>query len=272
VIEKATVEVDGVRTFLRRKPGEGVPTLFVHGNPSHSADWIPFLDRVGGPAIALDLPGWGRSERPGPERFDGTMHGLATFVNRFLDAVGIDEHKLVVHDWGVVALIAAQRDPERVRRLVIIDVVPLLPGYRWHWVARLWRRRWIGEAVNATSTRAGFALGMRQARADRGPMPSEFIDMIWETYDRGTRRAILKLYRSADEATLGTAGSRQSELTCPALVVWGTGDPYLPARFARDYARVLPNAELVELEDAGHWPWLERPDVVDRVAAFLDAR
>ena len=85
--------------------------------------------------------------------------------------------------------------------------------------------------------------------------------MIWETYDRGTRRAILELYRSADEDLLGPAGSRQSELTCPALVAWGTADPYLPVSFAREYARVLPNAELVELDDAGHWPWLERPDL-----------
>lgn len=269
VIEEATIEIDGVRTFFRRKPGEGMPTVFVHGNPTTSEDWLPFLDRVEGPAIAPDLPGWGRSEHPEPGRFDGTMHGLSTFVERFLDAVGIEQHRLVVHDWGVVALIAAQRNPERVRRLVILNAVPLLPGYRWHWVARLWRRRWVGEAVNATSTRAGFALGMRQARADRGPMPGEFIDMIWDNYDRGTRRAILELYRSAPEEALAAAGSRLGELACPTLVAWGTGDPYLPREFARQYARVLPDAELLEFDDAGHWPWLERPDLIDRVVGFL---
>ena len=52
----------------------------------------------------------------------------------------IDEYSLVVHDWGVVGLIAALRRPQQVRRLVVINAVPLLPGYRWHWVARcVWR-------------------------------------------------------------------------------------------------------------------------------------
>jgi pimeloyl-ACP methyl ester carboxylesterase len=57
----------------------------------------------------------------------------------------------------------------------------------------------------------------------------------------------------------------------PALVVWGTADPYIPARFAREYARVLPNARLLELPDAGHWWWLDRLDAIEQVAEFLDS-
>jgi pimeloyl-ACP methyl ester carboxylesterase len=269
LIEETTIEVDGVRTFVRRKPGEGPPAVFVHGNPTHSEDWMPFLERLEGPAVALDLPGWGRSERPDRASFDQSMHGLGSFFGRFLDTLGIGEHRLVVHDWGVVALLAAQRHPERVRRLVVINAVPLLPGYRWHWVARLWRRRGVGELVNATTTRAGTALLLRQATADRRPMPDEFVDMIWRHLDGGTRRAILELYRSAPEEALAAAGSRLDALNCPALVVWGARDPYLPVKFGRAYARRLPGAQLMELEDAGHWPWVERPDVVERVTGFL---
>jgi pimeloyl-ACP methyl ester carboxylesterase len=55
----------------------------------------------------------------------------------------------------------------------------------------------------------------------------------------------------------------------PALVAWGSRDPYIPARFAGEYARALPDAELLELPDAGHWPWLDRPDLVDRLVDFL---
>jgi pimeloyl-ACP methyl ester carboxylesterase len=60
-IETGTVMVDGVSTFFRRVKGDGPPAVFVHGNPSHSEDWQPFLERIGGPALAFDLPGWGRS-------------------------------------------------------------------------------------------------------------------------------------------------------------------------------------------------------------------
>ncbi len=57
----------------------------------------------------------------------------------------------------------------------------------------------------------------------------------------------------------------------PALVLWGQRDPYIPARFGADYAQALGNAELEEYPDAGHWAWLDRPDIVDRVASFLSA-
>lgn len=270
MIEETTIEVDGLAVFVRRKPGPGVPALFVHGNPTHSEEWLPFLDRIEGPALALDLPGWGRSPRPDGRAFDGTMAGLAAFMRRFVEVAALERYKLVAHDWGVVALIAAQREPERVERLVVVNAVPLLPGYRWHWAARMWRRRGVGELFNATTTRAGVALLLRRATGDRGPMPRPFVDMIWRHYDRGTRRAVLALYRSADEPLLAEAGAGLGVLDCPALVVWGTRDPYLPARFARLYAERLPRAELVELPDAGHWPWIDRPDLVQRVTGFLD--
>ena len=55
----------------------------------------------------------------------------------------------------------------------------------------------------------------------------------------------------------------------PALVLWGERDPWLAARWADAYAERLPNATAERTADAGPWPWLERPEVIDRVAAFL---
>jgi pimeloyl-ACP methyl ester carboxylesterase len=55
-------------------------------------------------------------------------------------------------------------------------------------------------------------------------------------------------------------------------VVWGDRDPYIPASFADAYAAALGGpAEVLHLPDAGHWPWLDRPDVVGTVADFLGA-
>jgi pimeloyl-ACP methyl ester carboxylesterase len=266
-IEETTVEVDGVPTFLRRVPGEGPPAVFVHGNPTHSEDWLPFLSRIEGPAVALDLPGWGRSERP--RGFDYSMHGLARHLERLLDVLGIERHSLVVHDWGAVGLIAAQRRPQQVTRLVVINVVPLMEGYRWHWAARIWRTPAAGELFNLAATRTGLALGLRTTRADRGPMPPEFVDMVWRGYRRGTARPVLELYRSADPPRLAEAGAGLETLSCPALVVWGERDPYLPAGFGRRYAERFPRGEYEGLPDAGHWPWLERPELLGRILTFL---
>jgi pimeloyl-ACP methyl ester carboxylesterase len=198
------------------------------------------------------------------------MHGLAGFFGRALDALEIERYGLVVHDWGGLALIEALRDPARVERLVVINALPLLPGYRWHWIARwFWNRRGIGEAFNLTATKAALRLLSRQAKGGPGPMPPEFIDMVWEGWQRGTRRPMLELYRSGDPAAMAAAGAQLESLAGPSLVVWGLDDPYISGRFGRMYAERLRDAELVELADAGHWPWVDRPDVIDRVTAFL---
>ena len=266
-IEEAELVVDGVKVFYRRVPGDGTPVVYCHGNPTHGEDWVPFLEK-GGAAIAIDMPGWGRSERP--RGFDYTMHGLSAFLDRCLDELGVAERKLVVHDWGSLALIGAQEHPERIEKLVVIDAVPLLPGYRWHWVAQVWRRRPAGEIANATTTKRSMALTMRQARGDRSAMPPEFVEMVWRHWDRGTKRAVLQLYRAADPDRLAAAGQDLSKLTCPALVLWGDRDPYLPTKFAHDYAKALPNAEAEIVPSAGHWPWIDDPSVVDRVLEFVE--
>jgi pimeloyl-ACP methyl ester carboxylesterase len=153
--------------------------------------------------------------------------------------------------------------------MVVIDAVTLLPGYRWHWIAQIWRRRPLGELFNATTTRSGVALLMRQARGDRRPMPRHFVDMIWDHWDAGTRTATLRLYRHADPDRLAAAGRDLDRLECPALVLWGERDAYLSPRFAVEYARALPRAEVEIVSGAGHWPWIERPELVGRVLEFL---
>lgn len=266
-IEEGFVNVEGVQTFYRRVPGPGTPTVFVHGTPSHSEGWVPFLERIDGPAITFDLPGWGRSERPRPAY---TMHGLASFYGNFLKEMEVAEHKLCVHDWGSLALITEQHRPEMLERAAIVNAVPLLPGYRWHLFARLWRRRGVGEAVNAMWSRRGAALGLRAAKGDRGRWPDDFIDSIHDTYDKGTKRAVLTLFRSAGESELAAAGADLERITCPVMVVWGDRDPYLGIELGRAYADRFPDGELVEVAGAGHWPWHDDSAVVARILAFLE--
>jgi pimeloyl-ACP methyl ester carboxylesterase len=268
-ISEERVSIAGIETFLRRTEGEGTPTLFVHGNPTHSQDWVPFMRALQGPALAIDLPNFGRSERPASERFDAGMHSYSRFVTAAVEELGLERLNLVVHDWGAIALHAAQRWPQRLERLVLINGVPLLSGYRWHWIARIWRRRGLGELFNATTTKRALALSLRRARPGYRAMPPELIEAVWSCWDRGTARAVLALYRSADPGALEAAGAHLERLGCPALILWGADDPYLGPELGPRYAARLPGAELVPLQGAGHWPWLDRPELVDRVAAYL---
>lgn len=289
--------------FWREAPvADGVPAppLYLHGVPTNSDDWLAprerrtrlprwkrwwrprrstdewlespayspgFLERTGG--LAPDLPGFGRSGKAG--NLDYTIEGYADFIERYLDLVGIERVSLVAHDWGSVGLAFALRHPERVARLVVINAIPFLPGYRWHRTARIWRTPLLGELAMGVTTRALMRFSTREARPGRVPMPETWLDTVFEHFDQGTQRAILRLYRSSPSDVLAAAGARLQTLSMPALVVWGRADPYIPARFGHAFAQALPDAELVELADAGHWPWFDRPEVIDRVAGFLGA-
>ncbi|MEA2152633.1 MAG: hypothetical protein QOI18_866 [Solirubrobacteraceae bacterium] len=261
---------DGANGASAAAPGAGTPEaavpLYLHGVPDNSDLWLGFLARSGG--LAPDLPGFGRSGKPGSLHF--TIEEYADFLESFLALVGVERVSMVVHDWGAVGLAFAQRHPERIERLVVINAVPLLPGYRWHRTARIWRTPVLGElAMGAINERVLRVLS-REANATPGPMPQAWRRSVLDHFDQGTQRAILRLYRSSPPDVLAAAGECLDELGVPALVVWGERDPYIPAPFGKAYADVL-GAELLELSDAGHWPWLDRPDVIDRVVEFVSA-
>jgi pimeloyl-ACP methyl ester carboxylesterase len=266
-------ELDGLPVFWRDAPsppeltGTAVP-LYLHGVPNSSDDWLRFLQRTGG--IAPDLPGFGRSGKPGSLTY--TIAEYDAFIERFLDQMGVERVSLVMHDWGGLGLAFAQRLPQRVERIALIDAVPFLPGYRWHRTARIWRTPVLGELAMGATNRFVLRQLSREANATPGPMPDEWIDSVLEHFDQGTQRAILRLYRSSPPSVLAAAGEGLGRLQVPAVVVWGMKDPYIPGRFGGEYARALTGAELIELPDAGHWPWLDRPDVLERVVEFVNAR
>jgi pimeloyl-ACP methyl ester carboxylesterase len=252
-IAERRTEVAGLEVAWRR--AGDAPVLYVHGVPTAGWDWEPFLARTGG--VAPDLPGFGRSAKPGD--FEYSISGYAGFLEAFCSGVGLERFSLVMHDWGAVGLALARRVPERIDRLVLIACVPLMSGFGWHRVARAWRTPVVGELTMGFTTRRGF----------RRALPPELADRAYDDFDHGTQRAILKLYRSAPPEELARHGAGLGELRQPALVVWPTRDPFIGPEYGRRYADALGgDAELDQVE-AGHWPWLERPEVVERVAAFL---
>jgi pimeloyl-ACP methyl ester carboxylesterase len=242
--------------------------VYLHGVPESGDMWRPFVERTGGDAP--DMPGFGRTEKPASG--DYSFRALGRWFSDYTK--DLESYSLVVHDWGAVGLFAAMERPEAIERLVIIDAVPFLPGYRWHPIARMWRRRGVGELFMGLSTKWGMRLLAERQSETQVPesVLNESIDGIWKYFDHGTQRAILRLYRSADEPLLEEAGRDLGAIEAPTLVVWGAKDPYLETRFAHAYADALGGPAEVEIvEDAGHWPWYEQPRVIDRVSAFLGA-
>ena len=147
VIERTGV-VAGLATHWREAPASGrPPVLYVHGVPTASWDWNPYLERIGG--VALDLPGFGTSAKPAD--FDYSLAGHALWLEAFTKAVGLERFSLVVHDWGgVVGLALAQRLQDELSDSSSTAMLPACPditgtglrdsGARRSWASFSWPR------------------------------------------------------------------------------------------------------------------------------------
>jgi pimeloyl-ACP methyl ester carboxylesterase len=117
--------------------GSREAVVCVHGNPGPMDDWNWLLPSVAPRArvVAMDLPGFGRSDHP--RRFDFSVTGYARYLGGLLDALDVQRAHLVMHDFGgAFGLAWAAGHPQRCASLTLINTGALV-SYRWHKLARL---------------------------------------------------------------------------------------------------------------------------------------
>jgi pimeloyl-ACP methyl ester carboxylesterase len=254
-------------------PEATAATVFVHGNPGSCDEWEPLVGAIGGTgrrALAFDLPDFGETAAaPG---FEHDVPGYAGFLEAALAALGVERVDIVLHDFGgPIGLAWATTNAARLDSITLIDV-GILPGYRWHRLARLWRTPVLGEAFMATANRPAFRALV--GRSEPRGLPRPFVERMYDHYGRRTKRAVLKLYRATDEP-----GEPEPELVealraadPPALVIWGAGDAYLPVSYAERQRDYLSKAEVHVLPHSGHWPFADDPAEVERLLLEFLAR
>ncbi len=266
--EKDTI-VDGVRWRSREAPGAGpVTVVYVHGLLSTSASWKRALIPASGgrPAVAVDLPGFGYSDRPWPH--DYTVGGQADGLLRYLDARGFERVLLVGNSLGgAVCLLAAAARPARVAALVLVDSAS--PVARIPWNFRLLRAPVVGEIEMEFLIRPVMEFALRYRLFARGErVTREEVDDDWlPVRVPGTRRAALAAVRSESRGYEGLL----SRIRMPTLVLWGREDKILPPEEGFRLSSEIRDARLVILPDTGHIPQEETPAEFSRaVRQFLD--
>jgi haloalkane dehalogenase len=264
------VDHDGMRMHYVDE-GAGSPVLLLHGEPTWSFLWrrvVPRLVAAGRRAVAPDLLGFGRSDKPtdvGWYTYDRHVESVTRLV-RELDLGGLT---LVVHDWGgPIGLRIAVENEERVDRLVILDTgigAGRPPSETWLRFREAVRH--VGGALD---------VGRLVAAGTARDLPDEVraaYDAPFPTPEsKAGALAFPELVPTEPEHPSAAAMNRVRDALRswekPALVVWGADDAVLPTSVAERIVELIPGATGPELvADASHFLQEDAPDEV--AAAIL---
>ena len=276
-----TVDLDGPVHYVDfGGRDDGPRVVLVHGLGGSHLNWDLFAPLLTPHArvLALDLPGFGRSE-PGERR--ATVHANVAVLDRFLAEVAGEPVVLVGNSMGgMISILQAARSPESISALVLLD--PAVPGPRRAldplvaatfalYAAPMLGERllWLRRQRHTTLRRVRDLL--RLCGVDPDALPAEVIDrsvsLVEERADvEGMDKAFLVAARSllrllADPRQYRAA---MAAITAPVLLIQGDVDRLVPVTAARDVAARNPGWRYVELAGVGHVPQLQVPE---RVAA-----
>lgn len=243
--------------------GQGEPVVCIHGLGATKASFLTTIAEISGErkVIALDLPGFGDSEKPLGAAYDAPY--FAGAVVGLLDELGIEKAHLVGNSMGGrVSIEIGLLYPERVRSMVLLaPALAWLRDRRWRWLLRgpLPKLGLIQPAPRVITEPLvrGLVPGGRKGWTAAGV--DEFLRSFL------TPRGRVAFYESARNIYLdephGEEGlwTRMESMTPPSLFVWGRQDTLVPIGFRKHVERVLPEAEHLEL-DCGHVPQMEEPE------------
>jgi haloalkane dehalogenase len=255
--------------------GSGDPVLLMHGEPSWAflyRHMIPLIVDAGLRAVAPDLVGFGRSDKP-TERTDYTFQSHVDWMSAWLEAVDLRDITLVCQDWGgLIGLRLVAKYPDRFARVVVAntglptgDQAPTEAFLNWQ---------------NFSQTTPVFPIGM----LINGGTVSELSDDVVAGYDApfpddaynaGARQFPVLVPTSPDDPA--AAANREAwkvleEFDKPVLTAFSDGDPITKGGF-RVFQERVPGAKgqpHTTIEGGGHFLQEDRgPELAKVVIDFI---
>jgi pimeloyl-[acyl-carrier protein] methyl ester esterase len=244
--------------------GNGAPLLLIHGWGMHGGVWEEVAQKLAADlrVHSVDLPGYGHSKARKITTLDSIVGELSA---------GFDE-SLAVCGWslgGQIALHWAAREPDKVRRLILVASTPCF-AQRADWTCGMEGdvlKQFAGdlEQNHAATLRRFIALQLRGSENER-----ELLTRLRERLfsrgepDMAALRAGLDILRDVD-----LRGDLQ-HIRQPAMIMAGERDKLTPPEASHYMARTMPSARLVEIAGAAHAPFLSHPEiVVEQIKSFL---
>jgi pimeloyl-ACP methyl ester carboxylesterase len=259
-ISEQRIEVGSLQWFYREanpmNKSDKPPVLLLHGIPSQSYCWseiMPDLAEKGFRAIAPDWIGSGFSAKPDKRDFAYTPDAFIEALANFLKKLEIERFYLVVQGFlGSVGLQYALRHPDQIERLAILNS-PVSSTAKLPWKIQQLGLPLIGDML----TQDPILVDRTLEAGCRYQIEDKYLDVYRRPFLKSSDvgRSLLatvkniQMKQSMAEIESGYANWKQ-----PTLIFWGMKDPWLPFTQAQQFANSLKNAEVVKLEEGGHYP------------------
>ena len=261
-----------------REFGEGRPVVFVHGLLVDGRLWDTVAAQLRG--VRAIVPDWplGSHQVAMSRKADLSPRGVAKLVDDFLAALALDDVTLVGNDsGGAVSQLVAAYHPQRIGRLVLTncDAFENFPPKMFAYLGVVARIP-LGLTLLAQSMRMPgalqmpFAFGMLTKRRIDKALLADWVRPV--RTDRGVRRDARKFVLGQTPELTLAAAEQLTRFRRPALIAWGADDPFFRFTYAERLAAILPEAQLVRIEDARTFVSLDQPArLAEAIQAFVDA-
>ena len=259
------VNVDGVRVHYQEfgNPSDP-PIVLIHGYTASVYVWkttAPLLAEQGFHVIAVDLVGFGYSEKP--KAFDYTIQSQARMISRFMSRLGIGRAVVVGSSYGgAIALDLTLDNPEQVEKLVLADTV-INDAPKNHPILKLASVPGIGEVITPFLIDSKVFLKTRM----KGTLAKANHHLITDDRLESIRRPLFAA--DGHHSILATSRNWHANrleqdahlINQPTLIIWGEEDTVMPIKFGYKLHEEILNSRFVVLKHCGHVPQEEKSEL-----------
>lgn len=251
-----TCVIDGLNINYDKR-GEGDLVLFLHGWGANITLFDGLMNTAAEKytALALDMPGFGKSDEP---KSAWSVDDYVDFVLKFVDIFKPKSLVLVGHSFGgrVIIKMLARELPFEVRKIILIDAAGIKPKKTLKQKASLLAYKLGRKIMSLRPMKAMFPDAVENMRKKRGSADyNSATPIMRETLVKVVNEDLTHLLPS---------------IKASSLLIWGTADTATPLSDGEMMERLIPDAGLVKVNGAGHYSFLEAPDLVSRVvSSFL---
>ena len=233
--------------FSYLEAGEGKPIILLHGLMGSIENFGEMIDCISKEykVYGLDLKLFKTS------LLKSSVKNLAQYLHKFMIHIGVEKATLLGNSMGGhIGLVFAKLYPSMTEGLILTGSSGLYENS----LGNSFPRRGDYEYIKAKTEEVFY---------DPKTATKELVDSVFKMAN--TPESLLRLVKYAKSAIRHNMAKDLPGLNMPSLIIWGKNDIVTPPEVAEEFNSLLPNSELYWIDECGHAPMWEKPEIFSEI-------